>query len=276
MSAKSATKTVSASVVLRPPCFVVSFVVTGKQRASNDTIESNTIYTGAMRTRPEQLSRIASAIAQVNRSHTVRVAIDGVDGAGKTTLADELTPLLVNMGRPVIRASVDGFHHPQAIRYRRGRLSPEGFFHDSYDRDALTAKLLEPLGPDGDGRYTNAVFDWRTDRRVHRPEQHAPENAILLLDGIFLQRDDLRSHWDVVIFVDVTFEASWQRNWERYRREHGAEEREMVREHFDRRYMPGQKLYLSTCHPKSRAHIVLDNNDLDCPMLTKGVSSHSS
>ena len=132
-----------------------------------------------------QLQRIAAQIAEVRRGHTVRVAIDGVDGAGKTTLADELAPLLVRMGRPVIRASVDGFHHPRATRYRRGRLSPEGFFYDSYDLDALTSKLLEPLGPDGNGLYRHAVFDWRTDRPVDDVAQCAPKDAILLLDGIF-------------------------------------------------------------------------------------------
>jgi len=63
----------------------------------------------------------------------LRVGIDGVDGAGKTTFADELAAALAPFGRPVIRAGVDGFHHPRAVRYRRGRESPEGFFRDSYD-----------------------------------------------------------------------------------------------------------------------------------------------
>jgi hypothetical protein len=40
----------------------------------------------------------------------VRVAIDGVDGVGKTTLADELVAPLQLLGRDVIRASIDGFH----------------------------------------------------------------------------------------------------------------------------------------------------------------------
>ena len=57
----------------------------------------------------------------------LRVGIDGVDGAGKTTLADTLADALEAAGIAVIRASVDGFHHPRAVRYRLGRESPEGF-----------------------------------------------------------------------------------------------------------------------------------------------------
>lgn len=51
---------------------------------------------------------IASQMAAIARPHSVRVAIDGVDAAGKTTFADELAPRLTALGRPVIRASIDG------------------------------------------------------------------------------------------------------------------------------------------------------------------------
>jgi len=53
----------------------------------------------------------------------VRVGIDGVDGAGKTTFADALATTLQQQGRPVVRVSVDDFHHPRAIRYARGRMA---------------------------------------------------------------------------------------------------------------------------------------------------------
>ena len=71
------------------------------------------------------IEELASRITSVEKPHPVRVAIDGVDGAGKTTLADELSEPIRRRGRPVIRASIDSFHNPQAVSYRRGRHSPE-------------------------------------------------------------------------------------------------------------------------------------------------------
>jgi hypothetical protein len=65
----------------------------------------------------------------------------------KTVLADALAPLVIAKGRQVIRASVDDFHHPRAVRYARGRYSPDGFFLDSYDYPAFRRLLLDPLGP---------------------------------------------------------------------------------------------------------------------------------
>jgi uridine kinase len=49
-------------------------------------------------------ARLAEAIAGFHPDRRIRVAIDGVDGAGKTTLADALAPLVIANGRPVIRA----------------------------------------------------------------------------------------------------------------------------------------------------------------------------
>jgi uridine kinase len=76
--------------------------------------------------RDDVLNRLASIIISKKCAHPVRVAIDGVDAVGKTTLADELATLIQAAGHPVIRASLDGFHNPRAVRHQRGSDSPEG------------------------------------------------------------------------------------------------------------------------------------------------------
>lgn len=50
-------------------------------------------------TRGSCVARLASMIAAVQRPHPARVALDGVDGAGKTHLADELVGPLSRVGR---------------------------------------------------------------------------------------------------------------------------------------------------------------------------------
>ena len=68
------------------------------------------------------LARAAGAIAMLPRDRRTLVAVDGLDGAGKTTFADRLAPLL---DRPVVRVREDDFLNPAAIRHARGRESPE-------------------------------------------------------------------------------------------------------------------------------------------------------
>ena len=88
------------------------------------------------------LARAAAAIAELPRDRRTLVAVDGVDGAGKTTFADRLAPRL---DRPVVRASEDDFLNPAAVRHRRGRESPEGFFRDSYDLARARAAAAGPV-----------------------------------------------------------------------------------------------------------------------------------
>ena len=212
---------------------------------------------------------MARRIVRLSPERVVRVAIDGVDGAGKTTFTDELADVIRTLHRPVIRASVDGFHNPRDFRYRRGRSSPEGYFEDSYNYAALKAYLLDPLGPGGSRRYRAAVFDHVTDMPVAVPEREASPSSILLFDGIFLHRPELCGYWDASIFLQVDFAVSVRRCATR----DGSSPD--VTATANRRYVEGQRLYLSACEPAKRATVTIDNNDLSTPVCVTQLSSGS-
>lgn len=219
--------------------------------------------------RRELIDDIASQIAAIERPHPLRVGIDGVDAAGKTSFADELAPVLTTLGRPVIRASVDGFHNRAAIRYRRGPLSPEGYFHDSFNYLALVEALLQPLGPGGSLAFRRAVFDFRTDTAIDAPLERTEPNAILLLDGVFLLRPELRTYFDFSIFIRVDFSITLARAERRDAEQFGSIEE--VRHRYHERYIPGQRIYLATVQPERIASVVVDNNDPARPILERPV-----
>lgn len=216
----------------------------------------------------EILSQLADLICKVERRHPIRIAVDGVDAAGKTFLADALAPVIEKHGRPVIRASVDGFHNPKKVRYQRGLDSPEGYYRDSFNYDAIKRELLVPLGPGGDRRYRWRVFNLQEDKPVHEAWHVAPENAILLFDGVFLLRSELIQYWDFSIFLDVDFCVSVPRAVLRdvsgsYR----GQDTKSRRAQYERRYVPGQKLYLNEARPKERASIIVNYDDFRNPSL---------
>lgn len=215
--------------------------------------------------RHELLEALAGRIVARTDTHPVRVAVDGIDAAGKTTLAGALVAPLEALGRPVIRASIDGFHRPRAQRYQRGATSPEGYYLDSFDNAALRDVLLLPLGPNGSRRYRRAIFDYHTDRPTLAPEQEAPPNAVLLMDGVFLLRPELVTFWDYRIFVDVPFTEALERAMRRDVALFGSSEAVQARYH--ERYFPGQRLYFDTAHPQDHADAIVYNEDPDNPRL---------
>ena len=211
------------------------------------------------------LVRLAGAVAGFEPDRRIRIAIDGVDGAGKTTLADALAPLVAANGRPVIRASVDDFHNPTRVRYARGRYSPDGFYLDSYDYDAFRRLLLDPLGPGGSGEYVAKRFDLTHDRPFDLDRQHAAPTAVLIVDGIFLHRPELRSCWDLSMFLKVDFDVSLPRGAARGP-SFDATDPASPPHH---RYVGGQRRYLAECDPEQQADIVVDYSDLQKPVVLK-------
>lgn len=216
-------------------------------------------------TRASLLEQLADLILQVERPHPLRVAIDGIDAAGKTTLANELAAIIERRGRPVMRASIDGFHRPRAARYQRGEISPEGYYLDSFDYPALLSALLVPLGPGVSRLYRRAVFDFRTDSPINASPLPAPARAILLFDGVFLLRPELNPHWDFRIFVDISFGTCLRRAIQRDISLFGSPE--AIRARYEQRYLPAQRHYLQTVRPQSLADVVVDNDDPASPLI---------
>ena len=221
--------------------------------------------TPALVNRSDVLEQLADLIVSVTRPHPLRIAIDGVDAAGKTTLADELVKPIEQRGRPVIRASIDGFHRPRADRYRRGAGSAEGYYRDSFDHEAVRSALLAPLGPDGSLRYRTAVFDFRSDSTICEPLRRAAADAVLLFDGVFLLRPELNDCWDYRVFVRVDLQMAVCRAFDRDRALFGTAD--AARTRFLTRYIPGQRIYLRTVRPEEHTNVVVENDDPGNPNL---------
>ena len=132
----------------------------------------------------EMLRQLADFVTSQRCSHPLRVGINGIDGAGKTHLADQLTKVITD--RNVIRASIDGFHNPKAIRYARGRWSAEGYYYDSFDNEKFIDALFNPLGMPDNMTYQTAAFDHKKDSVVQIPtKKHRPMISFSLMEFSF-------------------------------------------------------------------------------------------
>jgi uridine kinase len=170
---------------------------------------------------------LAELTKEISARGARRIAVDGVDGAGKTWLADELAERIEHATR--VRA--DDFLNPPDIRYRLGRDSPEGFFLDSFDYEAFERAIVGANAP------------------------------VVIADGIFLHRDELVGLWDFSIWLEVPFSISIPRG---AARGHGFGSPDPTALS-NRRYVEGQRLYIARCDPQSRATVVIDNSDLTDP-----------
>lgn len=211
------------------------------------------------------IGAIAGLIYAPGLGHPVRVAIDGVTAAGKTTFADELAAEVAARGRPSIRISMDGYHQPRARRHRRGRYSAQGYYEDAYDFSSLRERVLVPLGPAGDRRYCPAIIDLASDEALGHQTSVAAPNAVLIVDGTFLLRPELIHHWDQCVFLNTPFAEALARGLSRDGESLGGAA--AARTLYERRYHAACRLYLETLKPAERASIVVNNDDVDKPRI---------
>ena len=214
-------------------------------------------------TRSALLQELAARLAGMSSGRRIFAAVDGADGSGKTTFADALAAELAGTvrPRPVIRVSLDDFHHRQQVRYRRGRQSAAGFRHDSYNVEQFRAYVLDPLKPGGCGRYRPAGHSLVSDEVLSPAALPAPAGAVVLVDGLFLHRAELARDWDFSVFLDVPFPVTAARMAIRDGTPADPEDPAM------HRYVGGQRLYFADSDPAGRATVVVENTDPDRPRI---------
>ena len=216
-------------------------------------------------------NHVTEIILAYQKDSPVLVAIDGVDASGKTTFADKLTVKLKESNRQLIRASIDGFHNPRAIRYQKGRNSPKGYYHDSFNHQLIIDKLLKPLCV-GNLTFKERAFDYRIDKEINVPSKKAEKDAILIMDGVFLFRPELIRYWDIKIFLDVGFDVTIPRAVKRVKdRELLIGSEQGIIDIYNSRYVPGQKLYFQEAAPQEKADILIDNTDYDNPVILRTI-----
>ncbi|WP_238154532.1 uridine kinase [Ornithinimicrobium sufpigmenti] len=212
---------------------------------------------------------LLSLMVAVHPGERAVIAVDGPDGVGKTRLVGELVALAPHVaGRAVHSVSVDGFHHPRVVRHARGSTG-ETFYADSYDYEALRSKVLRPFRA---GReIVPAVHDVDTDQRLQPDPVELPEDALLLVEGIFLRRPELRGEWDATCLVTAPLEVTVARGNARQGQGQGRERGRMAGEDdpehpSNARYVEGQRLYRLQARTWAPTWIV-DNTDLSRPEL---------
>ena len=208
----------------------------------------------------ERLAAVVDGLAG-ERARTL-VAVDGPDAAGKTVLASRLAAAL---STPVVHAAIDGFHRPRARRHRRGPLSAEGYYLDSYDEQAFVDHLLAPFSA-GEAEVVTAVFDHHADRPTATHVAVA-QRSVLLVDGVFLLRPSLRRWWTLSVYLHIGEDEVLRRAATRDTDLFGSEAE--VGHRYWQRYLPGQRLYRRDAQPQEQADIVVDNTDVDEPRVLR-------
>lgn len=143
----------------------------------------------------EALGAACAALNARFANRTLIVGIDGAGGAGKSTLARGISD---TFSGHVAIIRCDDFYRPlSGAQY--SRLAPEEAYEKYFDWQRLRDEALLPLREGKSARYRR--YDWSTDRLAEWMEIEPRE--IVLVEGVFSTRPELRPRIDVTIFIET-------------------------------------------------------------------------
>lgn len=195
-----------------------------------------------------------------------RVAINGIQGTGKTVFASKLTHYLQAQSCHAIHISIDGYHHPRAMRYRQGRDSAQGYYDDCYNETAFVDKVLR-ASQATPASYVPAIFDLATDTALQMAALPLEPEAILIVDGAFLLKPLYRPHWDLVVYLHTDVATARQRGIARDKALLGGEK--AAEQKYLKRYHLASELYIRDNAPQNHADYIFDNSDFDDLVVIK-------
>lgn len=209
---------------------------------------------------PERREVIAATVDEIllnYRRGRITIGVDGPDASGKTWFADDLAREFERRDLVAVRASIDDFHAPTEQRYRRGRFSAEGYYHDAFRYDVFRRVLIEPFRLGGSTAFVTAAFDHVRDVPVEPKWRTGPEDIFLIVDGVFLDRPEIAGVWNYTIWLDADAEVRAARMLQRDGIDPDSE--------LAARYSGAQELYERDAHPRQTAIAIIDNTDPDHP-----------
>jgi uridine kinase len=212
--------------------------------------------------------RLEKIIGQ--KQKPVCVAINGIEGTGKTVLANKLTKFLKENGKRAIQVSIDGFHFNKERRYKQGRDSAKGYYEDSYDEVGFVEKVLIP-SQNKNPKITIASHDLTTDKYLNINPIYIENNTIIITDGAYLFKPNYKNHWDLKIYLKTDFKTASLRGIKRDLSRLGG--LKTTKEKYDNRYHKASQIYINENKPEEQADIIIDNTNFENLKITKNTDN---
>lgn len=200
------------------------------------------------------MERLLSKLNSEDLSEKIYVVgIDGLGGAGKSTIVNSIKLKLQNESYKPYVLHIDDFIYPKHIRYDETKEEWYCYYNMQWRYDYLVREILLPIKNGDKFDKPIELYDKENDTYFLEPIS-IPQGSILLLEGIFLQRKELKEYLDYTIYLDVPKEVRLKRV---LLRDKYIGELEEVRYKYERRYFPAEDKYILEYSPIDNADIVL-------------------
>lgn len=184
---------------------------------------------------------------------TVIVGIDGLGGAGKSSISEEIYEELSGENIPIEVLHIDDFIHPKNIRYNDNYAEWECYYNLQWRYDYLLENVINPIKKNG--KFTGLIELYDKDEdRYEKKSVDIKEGSVVLIEGIFLQREELSQVFDYMIYIDVPESERLKRV---LKRDGYIGTVDDIKEKYENRYFPAERHYVNMYSPSKLADYVV-------------------
>ncbi|MBC8133317.1 MAG: hypothetical protein H7X95_10085 [Deltaproteobacteria bacterium] len=196
------------------------------------------------------------------RAPRVLLAVDGIDGSGKSVLARRLADAAAAAGICTVTLAVDDFRRP--VDWGAGG-ETDIYYDDYYDLSLLDRCLRAFI--DGGVSVEIPVFDAASHRLEGHREITFGQANLGIVEGVFARRIGAVADTAAVVYLRTSFAEAQRRVVAR----DTARGRALtdVNHRIAARYFPAQERYLQEFRPEARADVVIDNEDWRAPQIVR-------
>ncbi len=186
------------------------------------------------------------------------IAIDGLDGSGKSTFARHLIASLAEAGETAVLLRVDDFRQP--VTWTTPECEADLYYDSYYDLAQCESCLRSFVA--GEDEVAIPMYDIVAEKVTGTRGVDLRGATVAIVEGVFPLRIP-QAAAGLLIYLDASEGVIRDRILARdLQKSRTAEE---IARRIDRRYVPSQRRYLREHRPRDRADIVIDNEDPSAP-----------
>lgn len=185
---------------------------------------------------------------------TLVIGIDGLGGAGKSTIVNLLKQKLLSDNYHSFILHIDYFIHPRYIRYNEFKEEWHCYYDIQWRYDYLIKEILAPIKKGIQIDKQIELYNKEKDAYILEPIKIS-KGSILLLEGIFLQRKEIKEYLDYIIYLEVPKDLRLNRV---INRDGYIGNLEDIKSKYEKRYFPAEDKYIEEYSPAENADFVLN------------------
>lgn len=187
-----------------------------------------------------------------SENEVIIIGIDGLGGAGKSTISERICCEIKNNNVHTILLHIDDFINVREVRYNSAYPEWQCYYDLQWRYEYFTG-IIKQIKNRTNNNIEIELYDKDNDCYFSQ-NYDIEEKTVVIVEGIFLQRKELYGIFDYMVYIDVPEDERMTRV---LKRDTYIGNEQQIIDKYENRYFPAERKYFNKYHPEQSADFVI-------------------